>query len=154
MGRGGRRLAGATDGRRLSAFLYFDHLPHKHADRALDLALEVLACASEPYNADRDALNDKFMLSLLYAHGAAVIGRSKPRRTKCRAGSGCWAGCLRTHEPFKRRIESIADSKGWRADDLARTDATHPLDCEAMSRAGTGATPGSEAIFESERDPR
>ena len=56
-----------------SAFLYFDHLPHKRPDRALDLALEVLG--SEPDKPTVMQLNDKFMLSLLYAHGAAVIGR-------------------------------------------------------------------------------
>ena len=56
-----------------SAILYFDHLPHKRPDRALDLALEVLR--SEPDKPTVMQLNDKFMLSLLYAHGAAAIGR-------------------------------------------------------------------------------
>ena len=60
-----------------SAFLYFDHLPHKRPDRALDLALEVLR--SEPDKPTVMQLNDKFMLSLLYAHGAAVVGQIKIR---------------------------------------------------------------------------
>jgi hypothetical protein len=36
-----------------SAFLYFDHLPHKRPDRALDLALEVLRFRTR--QADGDA---------------------------------------------------------------------------------------------------
>jgi hypothetical protein len=56
-----------------SAILYFNRLPHKQPDRALDLVLEVLR--SEP-----DKRNDKFMRSLLYAYGLAAIGRA--RRTR------------------------------------------------------------------------
>lgn len=114
-----------------SALLYFDHLPHKRPDRALDLALEVLR--AEPDKTTAMQLNDKFMPSLLYAHGAAVIGRIEAE-AKQNAGLRWLLGG--THfgpdEPFKRRIESIADGKGWRADDLARRTPTHPLDCEAM----------------------
>lgn len=40
---------------------------------------------------------------------------------------------LAPDEPFKRRIEAIADSKGWRADDLAHRAPKYQLDCEAMS---------------------
>ncbi|MGY2903208.1 DUF6869 domain-containing protein [Bradyrhizobium sp. URHC0002] len=54
-------------------------------------------------------------------------------------------------EPFKRRIESIADSKGWRADDLARRTPKHPLDCEAMSVAEL-ARAWVEQYSKSERD--
>jgi hypothetical protein len=115
-----------------SAFLYFDHLPHKRPDRALDLALEVLR--SEPDKPTVMQLNDKFMLSLLYAHGAAVIGRIEAE-AKQNAGLRWLLGGMHfgPDEPFKRRIESIADRKGWRADDLARRTPKHPLDCEAMS---------------------
>jgi hypothetical protein len=113
-----------------SAFLYFDHLPHKRPDRAIDLALEVLR--SEPDKPKVMQLNDKFMLSLLYAHGAAVIGRIEAEATQ-NAGLRWLLGGMHfgPDEPFKRRIESIADRKGWRADDLARRTPKHPLDCEA-----------------------
>ncbi|MEH2495152.1 hypothetical protein V1294_001631 [Bradyrhizobium sp. AZCC 1678] len=115
-----------------SAFLYFDHLPHKQPDRAFDLALEVLR--SESDKATVMQLNDKFMLSLLYAHGAAVIDRIESE-AKQNAGlrwllGGIYFG---PDEPFKRRIEAIADSKGWRADDLARRRPKRPLECAVMS---------------------
>jgi hypothetical protein len=115
-----------------SAVLYFDHLPHKRPDRALDLALEVLRSESDKPTVMQ--LNDKFMLSLLYAHGAAVIGRIETE-AKQNAGLRWLLGGihLRPDEPFKRRVEAIADSKGWRADDLARRTPKRPLDCEAMS---------------------
>ena len=94
-----------------SAFLYFDHLPHKRPDRALDLALEVLR--SEPDKPTVMQLNDKFMLSLLYAHGAAVIDRIESE-AKQNAGLRWLLGGIHfgPDEPFKRRIEAIADSKG------------------------------------------
>ena len=115
-----------------SAFLYFEHLPHKQPDRAFDLALEVLRSESDKPTVMQ--LNDKFMLSLLYAHGAAVIGRIESE-AKQNAGlrwllGGIYFG---PDEPFKRRIEAIADNKGWRADDLARRTPKRPLECEAMS---------------------
>jgi hypothetical protein len=115
-----------------SAILYFDHLPHKRPDRALDLALEVLR--SEVDKPTVMQLNDKFMLSLLYAHGASVIGRIETE-AKQNAGLRWLLGGIHfgPDEPFKRRIEAIADKKGWRGDDLARRTPKHPLDCEAMS---------------------
>jgi len=54
-------------------------------------------------------------------------------------------------EPFKRRIEAIADSKGWRADDLARRTPKHPLECEAMPVAEL-ARAWVEQYSKSERD--
>jgi hypothetical protein len=115
-----------------SAILYFDHLPHKRPDRALDLALEVLR--SEVDKPTVMQLNDKFMLSLLYAHGAAVIARIEAE-AKQNAGLRWLLGGMyfAPDDPFKRRIEAIADSRSWRADDLARRTPKHPLDCEAMS---------------------
>lgn len=133
-----------------SAFLYFDHLPHKRPDRALDLALEVLRF--EPDKPTVMQLNDKFMLSLLYAHGAAVIGRIETE-AKQNAGLRWLLGGMHfgPDEPFKRRIEAIADSKGWRADDLARRTPKHPLDCEAMPVAEL-ARAWVEQYSKSERD--
>jgi uncharacterized protein DUF6869 len=115
-----------------TAKLYFDHLPHRWPDRAVDLALEVLR--SEPDKPTVMRLNDKFMLSLLYAHGAAVVGRIESE-AKQNARLRWLVGGIHfgPDEPFKRRIEAIADSEGWRIDDLARRTPEHPLDCEAMS---------------------
>ena len=53
--------------------MYFDHLPHRKPDRALELALEVLRSESDKPTVMQ--LNDKFMMALMYAHGAAVIDR-------------------------------------------------------------------------------
>jgi hypothetical protein len=115
-----------------STFLYFDHLPHKRPDRAIDLALEVLR--SEPDKPTVMQLNDKFMLSLLFAHGPAVIDRIESE-AKQNAGLRWLLGGMHfgPDEPFKRRIEAIADSRGWRIADLARRTPKHPLECDAMS---------------------
>ena len=133
-----------------SAILYFDHLPHNRPDRALDLALEVLR--SEPDKPTVMQLNDKFMLSLLYAHGAAVIGRIEAE-AKQNAGLRWLLGGVHfgPDEPFKRRTEAIADSRGWRIDDLARRTPKHPLECAAMSVAEL-ARAWVEQYSKSERD--
>jgi hypothetical protein len=133
-----------------SAFLYFDHLPHKRADRAFDLVLDVLRFESDKPTVMQ--LNDKFMLSLLYAHGAAVIERIESE-AKQNAGlrwllGGMYFG---PDEPFKRRIEAIADSSGWRADDLARRTPKRRLECEAMSMPEL-ARAWVEQYSKSERD--
>lgn len=115
-----------------AAILYFDHLPHNRPDRAFDLALEVLR--SEPDKPTVMQLNDKFMLSLIYAHGAGVIERIEAEaqhnaRLRWLIG-GIHFG---PDEPFGTRIGAIADIEGWRADEIARRAPQHPLDCEAMS---------------------
>ncbi|WP_249150842.1 hypothetical protein [Bradyrhizobium sp. JYMT SZCCT0180] len=60
-----------------AAKLYFDHLPHRKPDRALDLALEVLRSESDKPTVMQ--LNEKFMMSLMYAHGESVIERIEGR---------------------------------------------------------------------------
>jgi hypothetical protein len=133
-----------------AAILYFDHLPHKQPDRALDLALEVLR--SETDKPTIMQLNDKFMLSLLYAHGAAVIARIETEAKHNAALRWLLGGMhFGPDEPFKRRIEAIADSKGWRADDRARRTPKRPLDCETMSMAEL-ARAWVEQYSKSERD--
>lgn len=112
--------------------LYFDHLPHAHPDRALDLALEVLRAETDKPTVMQ--LNDKFMLSLLYAHGAEVIGRIEAEakgneRLRWLLG-GIYFG---PGEPFQDRISAIADAKSWQADDAARRRPKQPLDGKAMS---------------------
>ncbi len=90
---------------------------------------------SEPDKPTVMQLNDKFMLSLLYAHGAAVIDRIESE-AKHNAGLRWLLGGIHfgPDEPFKRRIEAIADSKALaRATIVARRTPKRPLECEAMS---------------------
>jgi hypothetical protein len=115
-----------------AAKLYFDHLPHNWPDRALDLVLEVLRAESDKPTVMQ--LNDKFMLSLIYAHGAAVIDRIETEaehnaRLRWLIG-GVHFG---PDEPFKGRIEAIANIKAYRRDERARRTPKHPLDGDAMS---------------------
>jgi hypothetical protein len=79
-------------------------------------------------------LNDKFMLALMYAHGAQVIDRIE-REAENDARLRWLLGGIHfgPAEQIKERIEAIADSRGWRADAVARRTPQHPLDCEAMS---------------------
>ena len=133
-----------------SAILYFDHLPHKRPDRAFDLALEVLR--SEKDKPTVMQLNDKFMLSLLYANGAAVIERLETEAKRNAALRWLLGGIhFGPDEPFKRRIEAIADLKRWRADDLARRTPKRPLECETMSVSEL-ARAWVEQYSKSERD--
>jgi len=115
-----------------AAILYFDHLPHNWPDRALDFALEVLR--SEPDKPTVMQLNDKFMPSLMYAHGANVIGRIE---TEVRQNAGLrWLiGGIHfgPDESSGSRIKAIADVDAWRADEIARRTPKRPLECEAMS---------------------
>ena len=115
-----------------AAKLYFDHLPHRRPDRALDVALEVLRTETDKPTVME--LNDKFMPSLIYAQGASVIARIETEaahnaRLRWLVG-GIYFG---PDEPFQDRINAIADADGWRADDVARRTPTHPLDCTTMS---------------------
>ena len=97
-----------------SAILYFDHLPHKRPDRALDLALEVLASESDKPTVMQ--LNDKFMMSLIHAHGASVIDRLEAEAQHndrlCWLLGGIYFG---SDEPFSGRIQAIADTEAWQA---------------------------------------
>lgn len=115
-----------------AAKLYFDHLPHRQPNRALDLALEVLRAETDKPTAMQ--LNDKFMLSLLYARGAEVIDRIEAEakdNAKLRwLLGGIYFG---PGEPFQDRISAIADAKGWQADDTARRRPKQPLDGRAMT---------------------
>ncbi|WKA29611.1 hypothetical protein [Bradyrhizobium roseum] len=58
----------AQNGAVWPAVLYFDRLPHRQPDRALDLVREVL-------RSQLDKRDDQFMRSLLYAYGVAAIGQ-------------------------------------------------------------------------------
>src|SRR5215212_1022375 len=110
-----------------SAILYFDHLPHNWPDRALDLALEVLR--SEPDKPTAMQLNDKFMPSLMYAHGANVIGRIEAE-VRQNAGLRWLLGGIHLgpDESCGSRIKAIADVDAWRADEIARRTPKRPLE--------------------------
>ena len=115
-----------------AAKLYFDHLPHRWPDRALDLALEVLRAETDKPTLMQ--LNDKFMLALFYAHGAEMIDRIESEaehnvRLRWLLG-GIYFG---PDEQVKSRIEAIADTKAYRRDERARRTPQRPLDCAAMS---------------------
>ena len=115
-----------------AAKVYFDHLPSDQPDRALDLALEVLA--TEHDKPTVMLLNDKLMLSLMFTHGAEMIDR-----VEAAAGDNAklrWLlGGIQfgTGKSFERRIDDIADRAAWEIDDAARHRPQQPLDCEAMS---------------------
>jgi hypothetical protein len=115
-----------------AAKVYFDHLPSDQPDRALDLALEVLA--TEHDKPTVMLLNDKLMLSLMFTHGAEMIDRvedaARDNAKLCWLLGGIQFG---TAKPFERRIEAIADRATWEIDDAARHRPQQPLDCEAMS---------------------
>lgn len=115
-----------------AAKVYFDHLPGEQPDRALDLVLEVLS--SEQDKPTVMLLNDKLMLSLMFAHGAALIGRVEAT-ARDNAKLRWLLGGVRfgTGKAFERRIEAIAERDAWDADDAARHRPQHPLDCETMS---------------------
>jgi hypothetical protein len=115
-----------------AANLYFDHLPHKMPERTFDLMLEVLRAETD--KATVMQLNNKLMPSLLYAHGPDVIGRIEAEAMN-NAGLRWLIGGIYfwPDEPFKDRIEAIADIEGWRADEKARKTPDHQLGCDAMS---------------------
>jgi hypothetical protein len=115
-----------------AAKVYFDRLPCDQPDRALDLVLEVLA--TEQDKPTVMLLNDKLMLSLMFARGPEVIDRVEAAardNTKLRwLLGGVQFG---TGKPFERRIDDIADRAAWERDDAARHRPLHPLDCRSMS---------------------
>jgi hypothetical protein len=115
-----------------AAKVYFDHLPSDEPDRALDLALKVLA--TEQDKPTVMLLNDKLMLSLMFTHGAEMIDRVEA--AACNNAKLRWLlGGIQfgTGKSFERRIDDIADRAGWEIDDAARHRPQQPLDCEAMS---------------------
>ncbi|OPY99492.1 hypothetical protein A5906_27735 [Bradyrhizobium sacchari] len=112
--------------------LYFDHLPHRLPQAALDLVLEVLKTEADKPTVMQ--LNDKFLLALLYAHGPDVIARIEREaahndRLRWLLG-GVHAG---PDGPLMPRIARIADSEAWQADHLAHRTPREPLDCASMS---------------------
>jgi hypothetical protein len=115
-----------------AAKVYFDHLPSDQPDRALDLALEVLA--TEHDKPTVMLLNDKLMLSLMFTHGAEMIDRVEAAAHDDAKLRWLLGGIqFGTGKSFERRIDDIADRAAWALDDEARHRPQQPLDCEAMS---------------------
>jgi len=126
--------------------LYFDHLPRRRPQAALDLVLEVLRSETEKPTVME--LNDKFMLALLYMHGDEVIARAKYNERLRWLLGGVQFG---DGEPLTRRIAGIADIEAWHADHLAQRTPREPLDCLKMSLAEL-ARAWVEQYSRSERD--
>lgn len=130
--------------------LYFDHLPHRQPQGALDLVLEVLK--TEGDKPTMMQLNDKFLLSLLYAHGAAVIARIEREAAHNDRLRWLLGGVhAAPDDPLTTRIALIADSESWEADHLAQRTPREPLDCASMSVAAL-ARAWVEQYSRSERD--
>jgi hypothetical protein len=115
-----------------AAKIYFDRLPCDQPDRALDLVLEVLA--TEQDKPTVMLLNDKLMLSLMFARGPEVIDRVEAAardnaKLRWLVGGVQFGTC----KPFERRIEAIAERTAWERDDAARHRPLHPLDCQSLS---------------------
>lgn len=130
--------------------LYFDHLPHRRPQQALDLVLEVLRTEADKPSVMQ--LNDKFLLSLLYAHGAEVIGRIEHEAGHNDRLRWLLGGVhVDPDDPLMSRLAACADSKAWRADHLAQRTPREPLDCASLSTAAL-ARAWVEQYSKSDRD--
>ncbi|AMA60424.1 DUF6869 domain-containing protein [Bradyrhizobium sp. CCGE-LA001] len=130
--------------------LYFDRLPQRRPQQALDLVLEVLGTEADKPTVMQ--LNDKFLLSLLYAHGEAVIDRIEHeamRNDRLRWLLGGVHGA--PDDPLMARIVEHADGKAWQADHLAQRTPREPLDCASLSAAAL-ARAWVEQYSKSDRD--
>lgn len=115
-----------------AASMYFDRLPHRKPDRALDVAIEVLR--SETDKPTVMQLNDKFLPALLYAHGDEVIERIETEADANERLRWLLGGLhFGPDEVMMDRITLIADTVAWRADEIAHRRPREPLDCAAMS---------------------
>lgn len=130
--------------------LYFDRLPHRRPQQALDLVLEVLK--SEADKPTVMQLNDKFLLSLLYAHGEEVIARIEHEAGHNDRLRWLLGGVhVDPDDPLMSRIAGLADSKAWQVDHLAQRTPREPLDFANMSTARL-ARAWVEQYSRSERD--
>lgn len=112
--------------------LYFDRLPHRRPQAALDLILEVLKTESDKPTVMQ--LNDKLLQALLYMHGDEVIGRIEhearySERLRWLLGGVHFA----PDQPLMLRIARIAHAAAWRADHVAQRTPRDPLDCKRLT---------------------
>jgi hypothetical protein len=131
-----------------AAKLYFDRLPHRMPDRALDLVLEVLR--SETDKPTVMGLNDKLMPALIHWHGDDIVERLE-REAKDNQKLRWLLGGTVTEEPLQRRVEAISNAEAWRVDELARKTPAEALNCAAMA-LGDLARAWVEQWSKSDRD--
>ncbi|OAF19008.1 MULTISPECIES: DUF6869 domain-containing protein [Bradyrhizobium] len=130
--------------------LYFDHLPHRRPQGALDLVLEVLKTEADKQTVMQ--LNDKFLLALFYAHGAEVIARIEQEAERNARLRWLLGGVhFAQDDPVMSRVAKIADEQAWRADHIAQRTPREPLDCAGMTLAEL-ARAWVEQYSKSERD--
>jgi Family of unknown function (DUF6869) len=96
-----------------AAKVYFDHLPGDQPDRALDLVFAVLACEQDKPTVM--LLNDKLMLSLMFARGPEVIDRVEAEardNAKLRwLLGGVWY--FRAPEELRARLDALIGENRW-----------------------------------------
>ncbi|CAL8975822.1 hypothetical protein RHODGE_RHODGE_04604 [Rhodoplanes serenus] len=115
-----------------AATLYFDHLPHDAADRALDMVLAVLA--SEAELRVKMQLAEKFMSALIYNQSPRLIDRLEAEaaahpRLRWLLGAVHWWAPSRE---LKLRLARLADEGAWRVDEVARDTPALRIDFAAL----------------------
>jgi hypothetical protein len=91
-----------------SAILYFNRLPHKRPERALDLVLEVLRSGI-------DQRNDRLLLPLLHAYGAVASDRieagAKPETSVYKHVRNLIGGVsyARAPDELKARLDALVE---------------------------------------------
>ncbi|TQF42145.1 hypothetical protein UNPF46_05780 [Bradyrhizobium sp. UNPF46] len=112
--------------------LYFDHLPHRRPEAALDLVLEVLRTEADKPTVMQ--LDDKFLPVLLHAHDPDLIARIEHEAGYNDRLRWLLGGVhVAPDDPSMSRIAGLADSKAWQADRQAQRTPRAPLDCAGMS---------------------
>ncbi|WP_298240106.1 DUF6869 domain-containing protein [uncultured Bradyrhizobium sp.] len=130
--------------------LYFDHLPHRRPQAALDLVLEVLRTEADKPTVMQ--LDDKFLPVLLHAHDPDLIARIEREAEHNDRLRWLLGGVhVAPDDPSMSRIAGLADSKAWQADHQAQRTPREPLDCAGMSVAAL-ARAWVEQYSRSERD--
>ncbi|MGL9620712.1 hypothetical protein QRQ56_22055 [Bradyrhizobium sp. U531] len=130
--------------------LYFDHLPHRRPQTALDLVLEVLETEADKPTVMQ--LDDKFLPVLLQAHDPQLIARIE-HEAECNDRLRWLLGGVHVapDDPSMLRIAGLANGEAWRADHKAQRTPREPLDCAGMSVAAL-ARAWVEHYSKSERD--
>jgi hypothetical protein len=127
-------LRDKTDGTWV-AFHYFDSLPHRQPERALDLILEVLK--READTAVLMQIGDKFAPALMIAHGASIIERLEREaannpQLRWLLGSVYW---WTEDATLAARLAAIADRDGWCAARDAHEERNPAIDFERLTPA-------------------